>query len=63
MILEDKCFFTSIEGNIYLVSRTEEIAFFQLHAKTFSSPIYHDSTVYVGSRDNHIYAISVSQSV
>jgi acyl-CoA synthetase len=62
LIFQDKCCFTSIEGIMYVLSRTEEISFFQLHAKAFSSPIYHDSTVYVGSRDNHIYAISVSQS-
>jgi outer membrane protein assembly factor BamB len=63
LIFQDNCVFISIEGILYLISKTGDIHTLQLNGKVFSSPIYHDSTIYVGCRDDHICSISVSQNM
>ena len=57
---EDNCFFGSIQGKLYMISKYQILDSIQLNGKVFSSPKYQDSTIYVGCRDDNIYAITVS---
>ena len=59
---KSKCVYISIEGVIYIISKSKEISRMDTESPVFSSPIIHNGIIYFGSRNDKVYAIKTDIS-